>query len=146
MDESVSMHEATIHLTAFPGMFLCMAAREVLTPRRTLSQPKAVRRLNDIALVVLKTLLRLLSPTAALCAAPVCSARQWGLFNQVEAPAWLFGNCRAQPEDGHGNLVIGIDAWRDPARCVRQPGLLLQPFGGKATDYAINRRRWKQAP
>jgi len=56
----------------------------------------------------------------------------------------LLGTYRAQPEDGHTGMTIGIDTWRDAAHCVRLPGLLLQPFSGKVVDYAINRRSWKQ--
>jgi sterol desaturase/sphingolipid hydroxylase (fatty acid hydroxylase superfamily) len=54
----------------------------------------------------------------------------------------LFGTYRDQPQDGHTNMVIGIDTWRDAAHCVHLPGLLLMPFRGKVTDYAINRRDW----
>jgi sterol desaturase/sphingolipid hydroxylase (fatty acid hydroxylase superfamily) len=63
-------------------------------------------------------------------------------------PYWdrLFGTYRDQPEDGHAGMVIGIDTWRDPAHCVRLPGLLLQPFGGRVTAYAINRRSWRRSP
>jgi sterol desaturase/sphingolipid hydroxylase (fatty acid hydroxylase superfamily) len=56
----------------------------------------------------------------------------------------VFGTYRDQPEDGHTGMVIGIDTWRDPGHCVRLPGLLLQPFLGKVTGYAINRRSWKR--
>jgi sterol desaturase/sphingolipid hydroxylase (fatty acid hydroxylase superfamily) len=54
----------------------------------------------------------------------------------------LCGTYRAQPEEGHTGMHIGIDTWRDPAHCTRLAGLLLLPFQGKVTDYAINRRRW----
>jgi hypothetical protein len=37
-------------------------------------------------------------------------------------------------------MVIGIDTFRDPDRCVKLSGLLFMPFTGKITDYAINRR------
>lgn len=53
----------------------------------------------------------------------------------------LFGTYRAQPRDGHTGMVIGIDTFRDAAHCVRLPGLLLLPFTGKVTGYAINRHR-----
>ncbi|MGB5472008.1 MAG: sterol desaturase family protein [Gammaproteobacteria bacterium] len=281
MDEFVSTHETTIRLAAFFGVFLAMAAWEVLAPRRSLTQPKGSRWLNNITLVVLNTLLlRLLFPTAAVGVAALCNERQWGLFNQVDIPdilavvatvvildgliylqhvmfhavpalwrlhrvhhadldfdvttgarfhpieiilsmlikfaaivllgppllavvifevvlnatsmfnhgnvrlpLWLdrylrlfivtpdmhrvhhshlehetnsnfgfslslwdrlLGTYRAQPEDGHTGMTIGIDTWRDAAHCVRLPGLLLQPFSGKVIDYAINRRSWKQ--
>ncbi|MDX1698011.1 MAG: sterol desaturase family protein, partial [Thiohalobacterales bacterium] len=52
----------------------------------------------------------------------------------------LFGTYRDQPVDGHTGMVIGIDTWRDPAHCVRLPGLLLLPFFGRVRDYAIFRR------
>jgi sterol desaturase/sphingolipid hydroxylase (fatty acid hydroxylase superfamily) len=56
----------------------------------------------------------------------------------------LFGTYRAQPDDGHTGMVIGIDTFREPRQCVNLPGLLLMPFVGKITDYAINRRRWSR--
>lgn len=283
MDEFVNQHETALRLTAFLGVFLIMALWEILSPRRALTQPRASRWLNNIALVVLNTLvLRLLFPAAAVGVAALCETRQWGLFNQVDAPyglavvasmllldlliyfqhvmfhavpafwrlhrvhhsdldfdvttgarfhpieiilsmlikfaaivllgppllavvlfeivlnatsmfnhgnvylpPWLdsrlrwflvtpdmhrvhhshlehetnsnfgfslslwdrlFGTYRDQPEDGHGGMVIGIDTWRDPAHCVRLPGLLLQPFAGRVTGYAINRRDWRRGP
>ena len=54
----------------------------------------------------------------------------------------LFGTYRDQPEEGHLKMTIGIDTFRDAGHCVKLPGLLLMPFAGKITDYAINRRRW----
>ena len=54
----------------------------------------------------------------------------------------LFGTYRDQPQDGHTGMVIGIDTWRDPAHCVRLPGMLMMPFQGKVNHYAINRRGW----
>ena len=54
----------------------------------------------------------------------------------------LFGTYRDQPQDGHTGMVIGIDTWRDPAHCVRLPGMLMMPFQGKINHYAINRRSW----
>jgi len=54
----------------------------------------------------------------------------------------LFGTYRDQPADGHERMVIGIDTFRDDARCIRLDGMLLMPFTGQVRDYAINRRRW----
>ena len=54
----------------------------------------------------------------------------------------LFGTYRDQPQDGHTGMVIGIDTWRDPAHCVRLPGMLIMPFQGRVDHYAINRRSW----
>ena len=53
----------------------------------------------------------------------------------------LFGTYRDQPRAGHAAMTIGISSFRDASRCLWLPGLLLLPFVGKVTDYAINRRR-----
>jgi sterol desaturase/sphingolipid hydroxylase (fatty acid hydroxylase superfamily) len=277
MDELIASHETTIRLGSFLGVFALMALLEVLAPRRTLTQSKASRWLNNIGLVVFNTsLLRVVFPVAAVGVAGYAQLSQWGLFNQVEAhPAvalvvsvivldmaiylqhvmfhavpllwrlhrvhhadldfdvttgarfhpveillsmlikfavivllgpplaavvifevllnamamfnhsnvrlplaldgilrrvivtpdmhrvhhshladetnsnfgfnlsvWdrLFGTYLAQPAAGHTGMVIGIDTFRDPAHCVKLSGILLMPFTGKVTDYAINRR------
>lgn len=57
----------------------------------------------------------------------------------------LFGTYRDQPRGGHQDMVIGIHKYRDPQQVNRLPGMLLMPFKGKITGYAINRRRWSQA-
>ena len=54
----------------------------------------------------------------------------------------LFGTYRAQPDDGHDDMVIGIDTFRDSAQCSHLHRLLLMPFVGKVTEYAINSRNW----
>ena len=278
MDELISNHEAAIRLGSFLGVFALMAFWEILAPRRTLTQPKGSRWLNNIGLVVFNTaLLRVVFPVAAIGVAEYAQLRQWGLFNLVEVhPAvalvtsvivldaaiylqhvmfhavpllwrlhrvhhadldfdvttgarfhpieillsmlikftvivllgpplaavvifevllnamamfnhsnvrlplaldgvlrrvivtpdmhrvhhshladetnsnfgfnlsvWdrVFGTYRAQPAAGHTDMVIGIDTFRDPARCVKLSGLLFMPFTGKITDYAI-KRRW----
>jgi len=53
----------------------------------------------------------------------------------------LLGTYRAQPEDGHTGMTIGIDTFRDSAQCIPLPRLLMMPFTGVVTDYAINSRR-----
>jgi sterol desaturase/sphingolipid hydroxylase (fatty acid hydroxylase superfamily) len=277
MDELISNHEAGIRLGSFLGIFALMALWEILAPRRTLTQPKTSRWLNNLALVVFNTaLLRVVFPVAAVGVAEYAQLSQWGLFNQIQAAPvvaflasvfvldaaiylqhvmfhalpvlwrlhrvhhadldfdvttgarfhpieillsmlikfavivllgpplvavvifevllnamsmfnhsnvrmplaldsmlrllvvtpdmhrvhhshladetnsnfgfnlslWdrLFGTYRPQPAAGHSGMVIGIDTFRDPARCVKISGLLLMPFGAKVRDYAINRR------
>ena len=54
----------------------------------------------------------------------------------------LFGTYRAQPDDGHDRMVIGIDTFRDSAKCTRLHWLLLMPFVGSVMNYAINSRKW----
>ncbi|MBK5962650.1 fatty acid hydroxylase [Thiocystis minor] len=56
----------------------------------------------------------------------------------------LFGTYRDQPRGGHRSMTIGIEDLRDPRRVCGLPGMLLLPFRGAVTDYAINRRAWKK--
>jgi sterol desaturase/sphingolipid hydroxylase (fatty acid hydroxylase superfamily) len=59
-------------------------------------------------------------------------------------PWWdrLFGTYRDQPRGGHEAMTIGIDTFREPRQVSWLPGILVMPFIGKVTGYAINRRRW----
>jgi len=59
-------------------------------------------------------------------------------------PWWdrLFGTYRDQPRAGHLGMTIGISDHRDPREVARLPGMLLLPFKGEVTDYAINRRNY----
>jgi len=59
-------------------------------------------------------------------------------------PWWdrLFGTYRAQPRDGHQGMTIGIHKYRDAKQVDRLPGMLILPFKGKVSGYAINRREW----
>ncbi|OIO82203.1 MAG: fatty acid hydroxylase [Gallionellaceae bacterium CG1_02_56_997] len=59
-------------------------------------------------------------------------------------PWWdrLFGTYRDQPRAGHLGMTIGIRDHRDPREVARLPGMLLLPFRGEVTDYAINRRNY----
>ena len=279
MDNFIATYETTIRLGAFFGIFSVMALWELLAPRRILTQSKPARWMNNIALVILNTVIvRIVFPTAAIGVAAYATEQQWGLFNQVNSPAWLaviisvvlldgliymqhvmfhavpafwrlhrvhhadmdfdvttgtrfhpieivlsmlikfaailllgpplaavvifevllnatsmfnhsnvrlplgldrllrvfivtpdmhrvhhshyahetnsnfgfslslwdrlFGTYRAQPDDGHENMVIGIDTFRDSKKCIPLYRLLLMPFWGAVTDYAINRRKW----
>nr|WP_242467629.1 sterol desaturase family protein [Thiocapsa imhoffii] len=58
----------------------------------------------------------------------------------------LLGTYRDQPRAGHEGMTIGIRDHRDPRRVDRLDGMLLLPFIGQVTDYAINRRRWEDQP
>ena len=59
-------------------------------------------------------------------------------------PWWdrLFGTYRAQPRGGHTGMTIGIRSYRDSKHCSWLSGILIMPFIGKISDYAINRRQW----
>jgi len=200
MDDLIATYEAALRLGVFLGVFMLMAAWELLAPRRRLPQSKSARWLNNIGLVVLNTVvLRIVFPMSAVGVAAYVAQQQWGLFNQISEPGWLvviatvgildgiiylqhvmfhvvpafwrlhrvhhshhaheansnfgfnlslwdrvFGTCRDQPDDGHTDMVIGIDTFHEPRQCINLPGLLLMPFIGKITDYAINSRRWSK--
>jgi sterol desaturase/sphingolipid hydroxylase (fatty acid hydroxylase superfamily) len=55
----------------------------------------------------------------------------------------LFGTYRDQPRLGHEAMVIGIRGYREPREATWLTGLLLLPFRGKVSGYAINRRVWE---
>lgn len=56
-------------------------------------------------------------------------------------PWWdrLFGTYRAQPQQGHEDMTIGLTQFRDPKR-LTLPWMLALPFVGKTGEYPINRR------
>lgn len=59
-------------------------------------------------------------------------------------PWWdrLFGTFRAQPRAGQVGMTIGIRGHDDAREVDRLDGMLLLPFKGAITDYAINRRHY----
>jgi len=76
---SIPLHAVEIRLGCFLGIFLLMAAWELLAPRRKLDQSKSKRWVSNLGIVVLNTLiLRILFPAGA---AIIVSREQWGLFN-----------------------------------------------------------------
>jgi len=87
VEEFVMVHEKTIRLSFFLGVFVVMALWEVLAPRRALTVSKGVRWLNNLGLVVLNTiLLRFLFPAAAVGVAVVATKQGWGLINNHDLP------------------------------------------------------------
>ncbi len=59
-------------------------------------------------------------------------------------PWWdrLFGTYRDQPRGGHQGMIIGIHKYHDAKDVSWITGMLLLPFHGKISEYAINRRQW----
>jgi sterol desaturase/sphingolipid hydroxylase (fatty acid hydroxylase superfamily) len=73
----------------FAGVFLLMAAAELLAPRRRLTANKPRRWLSNLALVGINALmLRLVLPLGAAGVAVLVLQRGWGLFNNVAVPNW----------------------------------------------------------
>ncbi len=60
-------------------------------------------------------------------------------------PWWdrLLGTYRDQPRAGHQAMTIGIYTYRTARQVSWLPGMLILPFVGKITGYAINRRQWR---
>ena len=63
-------------------------------------------------------------------------------------PLWdrLFGTYKDQPDAGHEGMTIGIRDYREPKLVSDLPGMLILPFLGRITGYAINRRNWSGKP
>jgi sterol desaturase/sphingolipid hydroxylase (fatty acid hydroxylase superfamily) len=54
----------------------------------------------------------------------------------------LFGTYREQPRGGQLGFTIGIHKYRDLKQTNLIMGMLLLPFKGKVSEYAINTRNW----
>jgi sterol desaturase/sphingolipid hydroxylase (fatty acid hydroxylase superfamily) len=87
-------HESVVRLTCFAGVLLLMAAWEFAAPRRRPTVARPGRWLSNLGLVAVNTAAaRLLLPLGAVGAALLAQERGWGLFNNVELPAWLAVAC-----------------------------------------------------
>lgn len=54
----------------------------------------------------------------------------------------LFGTYRDQPRGGHQAMAIGIHKYHNAKDVSWITGILILPFRGKISEYAINRRSW----
>lgn len=90
MPETILAAEPTLRISAFLGILVAMALWEVAAPRRRRAFPRVIRWTNNIALVVLDTvIIRLTFPILAVGLAVMAEERGWGLFNVIDAPAWI---------------------------------------------------------
>lgn len=81
--------EAGIRLGCFLGVFLAMAAWELLAPRRVLHAARPPRWGSNLGLVTLNTLsLRLIAPLGLVGVAWLAESQRWGLFQNLGVPAW----------------------------------------------------------
>ena len=86
----ITEYEIVIRLSFFFGVFAVMAFWELLAPRRQLLVPKLLRWSNNLALVVLNSVvLRLLFPAAAIGMAVFAEKQGWGVFNYYDLPLLL---------------------------------------------------------
>lgn len=87
---TILAHEPMLRLAVFLGMLVAMAGWELAAPCRRHEIPRLVRWSNNLALVVVDTvILRLTFPILAVGLALMADVRSWGLFNALDAPPWL---------------------------------------------------------
>jgi len=90
MSETILATEATIRLAIFLGVLAAMALWEVAAPRRRREIPRVIRWTNNLALVVVDTIiLRLSFPILAVGLAVMAEDLGWGLFNNIDVPFWV---------------------------------------------------------
>ncbi|NND21417.1 MAG: sterol desaturase family protein [Silicimonas sp.] len=89
MIETILVAEPEIRLTAFLGVLAAMALWEIAAPRRRRDFPRVIRWTNNLALVIVDTvILRLTFPILAVGQALMGEDRGWGLFNNLDIPVW----------------------------------------------------------
>ena len=90
MIETILAAEPTIRLVAFVGILVVFALWEVLSPRRRREIPRLLRWTNNLALLVVDTvILRLTFPILAVGLAVMAENRGWGLFNAIDVAPWM---------------------------------------------------------
>jgi len=90
MTKTLLAHEPMLRLAVFLGVLVAMAGWELAAPRRRQDIPRVLRWTNNLALVVVDTvILRLTFPILAVGLALMAEARGWGLFNVLDLPPWL---------------------------------------------------------
>ncbi|WP_054006482.1 sterol desaturase family protein [Cypionkella psychrotolerans] len=90
MTETILANEPMLRLAVFLGVLVAMAGWELAAPRRRQEIPRVIRWTNNLALVVVDTvILRLTFPILAVGLALMAEERGWGLFNALDVPPWL---------------------------------------------------------
>ncbi|MGC9368359.1 MAG: sterol desaturase family protein [Paracoccaceae bacterium] len=90
MSDALVAAEPQLRLVVFLGVLAAMALWELAAPRRRREIPRVIRWTNNLALVVIDTvILRLSFPILAVGLAVMAEERGWGLFNVLGAPGWL---------------------------------------------------------
>ena len=90
MTETILANEPMLRLAVFLGVLVAMAGWELAAPRRRQDIPRVLRWTNNLALVVVDTIiLRLTFPILAVGLALMAEAGGWGLFNALDLPLWL---------------------------------------------------------
>ena len=93
MPEIAGFSETTLRIGAFAVIFVMMAGLEIVRPRRVRSETRLRRWSTNLAIFGTATILiRLLAflalPVAATIAALQAERLGWGVFNDLDLPAW----------------------------------------------------------
>ncbi|WP_245882828.1 hypothetical protein [Yoonia sediminilitoris] len=90
MTQSILATEPQLRLVVFLGVLASMALCELIAPRRRIEIPRIIRWSNNLALVVIDTIiLRLTFPILAVGFAVIAQDNGWGLFDIVALPSWV---------------------------------------------------------
>ncbi len=90
MTDLLLKNEPFIRMAIFLGVLVTMAIWEVAAPRRRREIPRLLRWSNNLALVVVDTILvRLTFPIVAVGLSLLAEQRGWGFFNIFAVPGWL---------------------------------------------------------
>ena len=90
MTDLLLKNEPFIRMAIFLGVLVTMAIWEVAAPRRRREIPRLLRWSNNLALVVVDTILvRLTFPIVAVGLALLAQQREWGFFNTFALPGWF---------------------------------------------------------
>lgn len=85
-------HEALLRGGCFLTVFTLIAVWELRAPARALTRPKPIRWANNLALMIVDTIVvRLLFPSATVGVAVFATEQQWGVLNAVSARPWVGG-------------------------------------------------------
>mgnify|MGYP005852862643 FL=1 len=126
MNPPLGKNELLIRLGFFFGILVIMFLWERMAPHRPFITSKAKRWFSNLGLVLIDSVaVRLIFPTALT-----------GLAFFVHQSG--FGTYRPQPAQGHLEMTIGLDQYKEP-RKLTLPWLLVLPFIGKLGKYPMTR-------
>ena len=90
MPDTILPYEPYVRLGVSVGVFVLLAAWELIGPRRRQPAGRAARWPGNLGIVVLDTILvRVVFPVTGVGLALLAEARGWGLFNLAALPNWI---------------------------------------------------------
>jgi sterol desaturase/sphingolipid hydroxylase (fatty acid hydroxylase superfamily) len=90
MYEGIQNSEVALRISFFLGVLVVIALWELFAPRRSNIHSRWTRWPSNLGIMALNTtMLRLLSPIAAITIATTASTNNWGIFNLLKLPLWF---------------------------------------------------------